>query len=100
MERLKISWEKVVCCGDSYNDINMIRHAGLGVAMANAPEEIQAMAGYITTADNDHDGIAEVIEKFFLSGGSGSVRERLFEGWFNIFEPAGPRAGRFASSKD
>ena len=78
LERLKISWEKVVCCGDSYNDINMIRHAGLGVAMANAPEEIQAMAGYITTADNDHDGIAEVIEKFFLSGGSGSVRERLF----------------------
>ena len=46
--------------------------------LANAPEEIQAMAGYITTADNDHDGIAEVIEKFFLSGGSGSVRERLF----------------------
>ena len=43
----------------------MIQFAGLGVAMANAQEAVRVVADYITEQDNDHDGIAEVIEKFF-----------------------------------
>ena len=43
----------------------MIQFAGLGVAMANAQEKVKDVADYITVNDNDHDGIAEVIEKFF-----------------------------------
>lgn len=43
----------------------MIQFAGLGVAMANAQEAVREVADYITEQDNDHDGIAEVIEKFF-----------------------------------
>ena len=33
--------------------------------MANAQEQVKAVADYVTLCDNDHDGIAEVIEKFF-----------------------------------
>lgn len=65
LEILGIEREEMVCCGDSFNDISMIRYAGLGVAMANAREEVKDVAAYITERDNDHDGIAEVIERFF-----------------------------------
>lgn len=65
LEILGIDREEMVCCGDSFNDISMIRFAGLGVAMANAREQVKDVANYITERDNDHDGVAEVIERFF-----------------------------------
>ena len=42
----------------------MIRHAALGVAMANAPDEVKQCADYVTTHTNNEDGVAEVLEKF------------------------------------
>ena len=65
LEILGIKREEMICCGDGFNDISMIQYAGLGVAMANAQEQVKAVADYVTVCDNDHDGIAEVIEKFF-----------------------------------
>ena len=65
LEILGIKREEMVCCGDGFNDVSMIQYAGLGVAMANAQERVKEVADYITRCDNDHDGIAEVIEKFF-----------------------------------
>ena len=65
LEILGIKREEMVCCGDGFNDLSMIQFAGLGVAMANAQEAVREVADYITEQDNDHDGIAEVIEKFF-----------------------------------
>lgn len=62
---LGISRERMVCCGDSYNDIRMLQYAGVGVAMKNAPEGVKIVADYVTEKDNDHDGIAEVIQRFF-----------------------------------
>lgn len=56
--------EQVICCGDGFNDLTMIKFAGVGVAMANAREEVKAAADYIT-ASNDEDGIVKVIEKFY-----------------------------------
>lgn len=55
-----------IACGDEENDLTMLECAGLGVAMNNATEPVKNVAGYITARDNDHDGIAEVIEKFIL----------------------------------
>ena len=43
----------------------MINFAGLGVAMANAPSEIQKQANYVTYS-NEEDGVAHVVEKFIL----------------------------------
>jgi len=57
--------EEVIACGDGYNDQSMIRFAGLGVAMANAPKDIQDSADYITYS-NEEDGVAHVVEKFIL----------------------------------
>lgn len=62
---LNIPREEMVCCGDSFNDLTMIQFAGVGVAMANAVDRLKALADYVTVSDNDHDGVAEAIEKFF-----------------------------------
>ena len=61
---LNIRREDTVCCGDGFNDIEMLRFAGVGVAMENAQPVVKAAADYITSS-NDEDGIVEVIEKFF-----------------------------------
>lgn len=60
-----ITREHLVACGDGYNDMSMIRYAGLGVAMSNAREEVKKEADYITLS-NDEDGVLAVIDKFFL----------------------------------
>ena len=54
--------EAVMAFGDSNNDLSMIQDAGVGVAMANASEEIRAAADYVT-AGCDEDGVAEALEK-------------------------------------
>ena len=62
----KVDIADVICVGDERNDISMIEVAGIGVAMANAREELKAVADYVTVNDNNHGGIAEVIDKFIL----------------------------------
>ena len=62
---LDISLERAICVGDSYNDIPMIRQAGVGVAMQNAPKGVKAFADYVTDRSADDGGIAEVVEEFF-----------------------------------
>lgn len=56
---------QTVAVGDEGNDLAMIRAAGLGVAMGNATEGVKAAADGLT-ADCDHDGVAQVIEEYFL----------------------------------
>ena len=57
--------ENAMACGDGGNDKTMIEEAGLGVAMANAVQEVKEAADYITLS-NDEDGVAAAIEKFVL----------------------------------
>lgn len=64
---LGIDAEEIIAIGDSYNDITMIQAAGLGVAMGNAVETVKEIANYITE-DNEHDGVAAVVEKFIWEG--------------------------------
>ena len=59
---LGLDREQVMAFGDGLNDITMIRAAGVGVAMANAVEEVRQAADEIT-ATNDEDGVAAVIER-------------------------------------
>ena len=58
--------EEMIACGDGYNDLTMIRFAGLGVAMENGVLPVRQAADYITLSNNE-DGIAHVVEKFMLS---------------------------------
>ena len=62
---LGYSREQVMACGDSDNDLAMIKAAGLGVAMGNAEPEVKAAADVIVS-DNNHDGVAEAIHRFIL----------------------------------
>lgn len=65
IQQLGISKNEIIACGDGYNDQSMIEFAGLGVAMANAPRDIQDKADYITYS-NEEDSVAHVVEKFVL----------------------------------
>lgn len=51
-----ISMDNTVAFGDSMNDYEIIRDAGIGVAMGNSIEELKAVADYVTTPIH-HDGV-------------------------------------------
>lgn len=55
-----------VAVGDEENDIAMIEAAHIGIAMKNGIDKVKKAADYVTENDNNHDAIAEVIEKFIL----------------------------------
>ena len=63
---LGLTRENLMACGDGLNDRSMIAYAGVGVAMQNAEQPVKDCADYVTTADNNHDGVAEAVEKFIL----------------------------------
>lgn len=54
---------QVVAIGDNHNDISMLDYAGLGIAVANAAEEVKQRANIISKTDNNHDGIARLIRE-------------------------------------
>ena len=62
LRRLGISRDECIACGDGFNDISMIRYAGLGVAMSNAAESVKNAADYVTKS-NDDDGIAYLLSR-------------------------------------
>lgn len=64
-EHYGITREEMIGIGDGFNDLPMIEYAGLGVAMENAPDEVKEKAQYIT-ASNECDGVAQVLETFYL----------------------------------
>ena len=66
-ELYNIKREEMIAIGDGFNDLPMIEYAGLGVAMANAPEGVKRLSDYVTQKSNNCDGIAEVIDAFVLS---------------------------------
>ena len=62
---LNIPEESTMALGDSGNDIAMLRRAGLGVAMGNAPDFVKAAADVISDR-YDEDGAAKAIERWAL----------------------------------
>jgi len=62
---LGVPLSEVIAVGDGSNDLALLTTAGFAVAMENAPDEIKAVADYVTL-DVEHSGLAAVIEKFVL----------------------------------
>ncbi|MBI0399632.1 Cof-type HAD-IIB family hydrolase [Cyclobacterium marinum] len=60
-----IPMEEVLAFGDNYNDIPLLDEVGYGVAVANAREEVKAVAKEVTSS-NIEDGVAKIIEKLLL----------------------------------
>lgn len=57
--------DEIIAFGDGENDVEMLRFAGIGVAMGNAAESARTAADYVT-ADIDDDGIAKALKHFHL----------------------------------
>lgn len=64
-QRLGIDPSEVLAVGDGWNDLEMLQVAGMGAAVANAPDELKKNAGYVCTRPSYH-GVIEAIEKFIL----------------------------------
>nr|WP_317407982.1 Cof-type HAD-IIB family hydrolase [Fournierella massiliensis] len=62
---LGLTEENLMACGDGWNDISMIRLAGVGIAMGNAVPQVKQAATWVT-ADNNHDGVGLAVEKFIF----------------------------------
>jgi Cof subfamily protein (haloacid dehalogenase superfamily) len=65
--RLGVPREQTLAIGDEVNDVEMLRWAGLGVAMGNGHADCLACADHVTGTVED-DGVAQVIERFILQG--------------------------------
>lgn len=66
---LETSVENTVSAGDAENDIEMLKATHIGAVMVNAQPQMYQYGNYITEHDNNHDGVAEIINKFILQGG-------------------------------
>ena len=58
---LGLDISEVMAIGDSTNDVDMLREAGLGVAMANANSDAKAAADHVLAYSNDEDGVARAV---------------------------------------
>ena len=55
--------EEMIAFGDGHNDASMIKYAGIGVAMANAVDDLKQIADEVTLS-NEEDGIAHTLSKY------------------------------------
>lgn len=58
---LNLTPKDMMAFGDGYNDLSMLRLAGMGVAMANAAPEVRAEADFVTLS-NEEDGVAHALK--------------------------------------
>ena len=65
-ELLGLQNTNVMTVGDNFNDVEMLEYAGIGVAMGNAPAEVQSIARWVAP-NVEQDGAAAAIEKFLLA---------------------------------
>jgi Cof subfamily protein (haloacid dehalogenase superfamily) len=64
--RLGIQPGEAICFGDNCNDVDMLRRAGIGVAMGQSPEDVRSQADYVTES-NDEDGVGHALHRFVLA---------------------------------
>ncbi|HUE69583.1 MAG TPA: HAD hydrolase family protein [Pirellulaceae bacterium] len=62
LRQLNLSPEQMCYIGDDLTDLPVIRHAGLGVAVADATEDVRAAASYTTRLSGGQGAVREVIE--------------------------------------
>lgn len=67
-----VGMERVIAFGDDVNDVDMVREAGFGVAVANAVDEVKAVADRITLS-NDEDGVAVMLEELTCDGSTSAA---------------------------
>ncbi len=63
LEHYNIDLSASMAFGDAANDIPMIKHAAIGVAMGNASDEVKSVADYVTSSV-DEDGVERALRHF------------------------------------
>lgn len=65
-KRMNISMNSVMSFGDDWNDLDLFQNCGYSVAMGNAEPDLKKYAK-ITTASNDEDGVAQILEQLLIA---------------------------------
>ncbi|MDQ0361813.1 Cof-type HAD-IIB family hydrolase [Breznakia pachnodae] len=65
LEHFDIKLSETMALGDGGNDIPMLKHVAVGVAMGNASKEVKDVADYVTD-DVDNDGVVNALKHFNL----------------------------------
>ena len=73
---LGIPMEQIMAIGDNINDIEMIKHAGIGVAIGGSYKRVQNVATYVTKNTVKTGGFAEAVDKFLIETRSENVYSR------------------------
>lgn len=60
-----IKQEEIIAIGDDNNDVDMIEHAGLGIAMKNSTDLAIAKADLVLEYDNNQSGVAKALKMVF-----------------------------------
>jgi Cof subfamily protein (haloacid dehalogenase superfamily) len=63
--KLNIDLKEIMAFGDNFNDIELLKAVGNGVAVANAKEELKSVANEVTDLAKE-DGVAKTIEKYYF----------------------------------
>ena len=64
---LGLDLSQFAAIGDGLNDIEMLKEAGLGIAMGNAPDAVKSVADWVT-GTNDEAGVAQAVQRLFKDG--------------------------------
>lgn len=64
-DHLNIPIEDIVTMGNWLNDMEMVKGAGIGIAVADAAQELKDAADYVTQRDHDHDPLLDVCRDIF-----------------------------------
>lgn len=69
LARRGLEWGEVAYVGDDLADLQVLRRAGLPIAVANAVAEVRAVASCVTTAPGGHGAVREVVEALLRARG-------------------------------
>lgn len=62
LNQLNATWDNVIAFGDAANDLEMLQHANIGVAMGNAPQHVKDLSDF-TTRNIEDDGIEYALKE-------------------------------------
>lgn len=70
LDRKGLTWDEFAFVGDDLADLPVFERAGLPIAVANARDQIKAMAKHVTIAAGGHGAVREVIDRLLQSRGA------------------------------
>lgn len=69
LKKAKLSWEDACFMSDDINDLAVLDRVGLPIAVANARQEVKALAKYVTKAHGGQGAVREVCDKIIDAKG-------------------------------